>query len=135
MEKFRIVTLVIALFVGLTLLSACDKSPAPAPKATTPPPAAAPAAPAAAPAEAPAAAPADHAAAPAALPAECESYLSQINECVNKLSKDAAASDAMKQQMDQARTQLSQIQDKAVLSVSCKQAAEAFSEYAKKAGC
>jgi len=142
MKKFRISILVISLFAGLALLSACNQSPPPAaaPKAAAPAPAPAPApVPPAAPtpADQPAAAPAApaeaHAAAP--LPAECESYITQVNECVNKQGGNPAAADALKKQMDQLRTSWAQIPDKDALSKACKQASEVFAQHTKQMGC
>lgn len=129
MEKFRTSALMAALFAGLTLLAACEKKeapPAPAPKAEAPAPA-----PAAAPTEPQPAEP--KAAAP--LPAECESYLAQVNECVNKLGSNATTADALKQQMEQTRASWTQIADQGALGAACKQAAESFVQHAKGMGC
>ncbi len=150
MEKFRTSALMAALFAGLTLLAACEKKeapPAPAPKAEAPAPA--PAQPAPAEPQQPAAAPqtpAAPAAAPtepqpaepkaaAPLPAECESYLAQVNECVNKLGSNATTADALKQQMEQTRASWTQIADQGALGAACKQAAESFVQHAKGMGC
>ncbi|MCL2872060.1 MAG: DUF5339 domain-containing protein [Betaproteobacteria bacterium] len=146
MKKFRFSLLLISLFAGLALLSACNQSPPPAaaPKAAAPAPAPVPPAPAAptpAPADQPAAtpaAPADHSAAAAptaALPAECEGYIAQVNECVNKQGNNPAAADALKKQMDQLRASWAQIPDKDALSKACKQASDVFAQHTKQMGC
>ncbi|MDR0247887.1 MAG: DUF5339 family protein [Burkholderiales bacterium] len=135
MKNFRASFLMVALFAGLTLLAACEKKeapPAPAPQVEAPAPAPA-EQPDATPAEAPAAPGEPQAAAP--LPTECEAYLAQISECVNKLSGNAAAADALKQQMEQTRASWAQLTDQAVLGSACSQASEAFAQHAKGMGC
>ncbi|MDR0250259.1 MAG: hypothetical protein LBI35_02955 [Burkholderiales bacterium] len=135
MKNFRISLLMVALFAGLTLLAACEKKdapPAPAPQVEAPVPV---------PAEQPDAAPEEAPAAPAepqavgSFPAECESYLAQMSECANKLSANANAADALKQQMAQSRLSWARLPDQGALGSACRQASEDFVQRAKEMGC
>jgi hypothetical protein len=158
MKNFRTCALMVALFAGLTLLAACEKQrpapppivpapriEAPAPLPIEPPPTTAPsgqaeqppAAPAATPAATPATTTTTQAEPQAAVsfPAECESYLAQMNECAEKLSDNASASDALKKQMERTRASWAQVSNPDALGAICKQAAGAFEQRAKEMGC
>ncbi|MDR2244820.1 MAG: glutaconyl-CoA decarboxylase subunit gamma, partial [Burkholderiales bacterium] len=87
----------------------------------------------AAPAEAPAAPTEPQAA--VSFPAECEGYLTQINECVEKLGDNTAAADALKQQMERTRASWARLANPDALGAICKKASDDFVQRTKEMGC
>ncbi|PHI29185.1 hypothetical protein [Budvicia aquatica] len=70
------------------------------------------------------------------LPAECNEYVTTVNACVTKLSKDnKAMGDQFKAQMDAATGAWKQMSDKDALKASCKSAMDAFKPALTQLGC
>ncbi|PHI30202.1 DUF5339 family protein [Budvicia aquatica] len=70
------------------------------------------------------------------LPAECNEYVTTVNTCVTKLSKDnKAMADQFKTQMDAATESWKQVSDKEALKASCKAAMDAFKPTLTQLGC
>jgi hypothetical protein len=120
------------LFAACTVLAACDKQDAPAPKAAEPAAAQTQAQPAAPAAEAPAAAP--QASASSNLPKECDDYIARVKACVGKAGGGAATAQ-FEQALEQSKSQWDAVADKSQLIPSCKAANDQFAQMAAMLKC